>query len=72
MITNITITYSKDGVNYSMQIPEVDDDIPFCLADVFAELIKQTNASEDMVLEQLIGEFGYNKKGKNTLSATDE
>ena len=65
MITNITITYSKDGINYSMQIPEVDDGIPFYLADVFAVLIRQTNANEEMVLEQLIGEFGYNKGGKD-------
>ena len=63
MITNITISFNKQDVIYSMQIPEADDNIPYNLADVFAELIRQTNANEEIVIEQLISEFGYNKKG---------
>lgn len=61
MITYLTITFNKNGINYSMQIPTVDVNIPYYLADMFEELIKQTNANEEMVLEKLIGKFGYNK-----------
>lgn len=63
MITDITITFNNHSIIYSMQIPEADDNIPYNLADVFAELIRQTNANEEIVIEQLISEFDYNKKG---------
>lgn len=59
MITDITVTFKKNEINYSMQIPEADDNIPYNLAEVFADLIKQTGANSDMVIEQLIDEFGY-------------
>lgn len=62
MITDITITFNNHSIIYSMQIPEADDNIPYNLADVFAELIRQTNANEEIVIEQLISEFDYNKK----------
>lgn len=65
MITDIVISFNKDQLAYSIQIPEADDNIPYNLADVFAELIRQTNANEEIVIEQLINEFGYNKEGKD-------
>ncbi len=63
MITYLTITFEKNGINHSIQIPRVDDSIPYNLAEVFDELIKQTNANEEIVIEQLINEFGYKKEG---------
>lgn len=63
MITDLTITYNHHDVVYSMQIPEADDNIPYNLAEVFAELIRQTNANEEIVIEQLINEFGYKQEG---------
>ncbi len=63
MIDNITIAYNHYDVVYSMQIPKAGSNISYNLAEVFAELIKQTNANEEIVIEQLIDEFGYKKKG---------
>lgn len=63
MIDNITITYNNHDVIYSMQIPEADDNIPYNLAEVFTELIKQTCANEEIVIEQLINEFGHKQEG---------
>lgn len=65
MISYLTINFDKNGISHSMQIPRVDDSIPYYLADMFAELIKQTNANEEIVIEQLINEFGYKQEGKD-------
>lgn len=62
MITNITITFNNEDIIYSMQIPEVDNNIPYNLAEVFSELIKQTGANSNIVIEQLIYEFNYKEE----------
>lgn len=64
MVTDIVMSFNRHQIAYSLQIPEADDNIPYNLAEAFAEIIKQTEANPDIVIEQLISEFGY-KENKN-------
>lgn len=63
MIRDITLTFCEGNISYSMRLPELSDNIPYDLADMFAELIRKTNANENMVIENLMDEFGYNNVG---------
>lgn len=63
MIRDITLAFREGNINYSMQLPELSDNIPYDLADMFAELIRKTHANENMVIENLMDEFGYNNVG---------
>lgn len=53
MIRNLTISYYVDNVNVKLYTETDDDNIPYTLADIFARVIKDSNANEEILLEQL-------------------
>ena len=53
MIRNLTISYSVGDVNVKLHTETVDDDNPYLLADIFARLVKDSNADEEGLIEQL-------------------
>ena len=53
MIRNLTISYSVGDVNVKLHSEAVDDDNPYLLADIFARLVKDSNADEEGLIEQL-------------------
>ena len=53
MIRNLTISYYVDNVNVKLYTETDDDNIPYNLADIFARVIKDSNANEEILLEQL-------------------
>ena len=53
MIRNLTISYSVGNINVKLHSATVDDDNPYLLADIFARLVKDSNADEEELIEQL-------------------
>nr|DAM84412.1 MAG TPA: hypothetical protein [Caudoviricetes sp.] len=40
-------------------MPSDDNNLPYNLAEAFREVIEKSNANPDIVIEQLIQNFGY-------------
>ena len=59
MITDLSINYECGGLQYFIKVPSEDNNLPYNLAEAFEEVIKKSNANADMVIEQLIQNFGY-------------
>ena len=53
MIRNLTISYYVDNVNVKLYTETDDDNVPYNLADIFARVIKDSNANEEILPEQL-------------------
>lgn len=58
MIDNLTVTYQAEGINVSLSPSNIYENIPYDLASIFRRIIKDSEASSDIVIEQLIDEFG--------------
>lgn len=58
MIRNLTISYYVDNVNVKLHTETDDDNVPYNLADIFARVIKDSNANEEILLEQLKDNLG--------------
>lgn len=63
MITDLSINYEYEGLQYFIKVPSDDNNLPYNLAEAFREVIEKSNANADMVIEQLIENFGYVTKG---------
>lgn len=59
MISDLSINYECAGLQYFIKVPSEDNNLPYNLAEAFEEVIKKSNANADMVIEQLIQNFGY-------------
>ena len=53
MIRNLTISYYVDNVNVKLYTETDDDNTPYNLADIFARVVKDSNANEEILLEQM-------------------
>lgn len=58
MIRNLTISYYIDNVNVKLYTETDDDNTPYNLADIFARVVKDSNANEEILLEQLKDNLG--------------
>ena len=58
MIRNLTISYYVDNVKVKLYTETDDDNIPYNLADIFARVVKDSNANEEILLEQLKDNLG--------------
>ena len=58
MISNLTISYYVDNVNVKLYTETDDDNTPYNLADIFTRVIKDSNANEEILLEQLKDNLG--------------
>lgn len=68
MIQEISINIKNDGLTYIMQIDtDMESNLPYNLAEAFYEVIRLTNIDPDMVVEQLINEYGLPKNVYNDL-----
>ena len=66
MIEYISINIKNGGLTHTIQLDtDIDSNLPFDLADAFIEVIRMTNANPDMVVEQLINEYGLPETEKN-------
>ena len=53
MIRNLTISYYVDNVNVKLYTETEDENLPYNIADIFARVVKDSNANEEILLEQL-------------------
>ena len=53
MIQNLTIKFTQNSLEHTIEVPVEDDNLPYNLADAFVEIINKSNANENMVLEYM-------------------
>lgn len=58
MIRNLTISYYVDNVKVKLYTETDDDNVPYNLADIFARVVKDSNANEEILLEQMKDNLG--------------
>ena len=69
MIDEISIKIKSGGLTHTIQLDtDIDSNLPYDLADAFIEVIRMTNANPDMVVEQLINEYGLPESVNNNSS----
>lgn len=59
MIDNLTITFESNGITHTLDVPTKDENLPYNLATAFTEIITQSNANDEMVIDNLKDEFAY-------------
>lgn len=59
MIDNLTITFESNGITHTLDVPTRDENLPYNLATAFTEIIKQSDANSEMVIDQLADEVSY-------------
>lgn len=65
MIHDLTISFTKNHIRYTMQVPDADDEVsnlPFDLASAFAEVIICSSVNDEMVLDELQSYFDITNK----------
>ena len=59
MIENLTITYVCNGIETTLTIKdEYYDNMPYNLADIFAKVIRESDANAQILIESLKNTFG--------------
>ena len=59
MIQYISINIKNGDLTHTISIDtDIDGNLPYDLAEAFAEVIRLTNANPDMVVENLLNEYG--------------
>lgn len=59
MIHDFNIYYRKGNTQFRLNTPTDDDNLPYNLAEVFIKIIENSDANPDIVIEELIENFGY-------------
>lgn len=59
MIDNLTINFESNGITHTLSVPTRDENLPYNLATAFTEIIKQSDANSEMVIDNLRDEFAY-------------
>lgn len=57
MIDNLTISFEREDIAHTLNVPTRDENLPYNLATVFAEIIKQSDANANIVSNNLKDEF---------------
>lgn len=57
MIDNLTINFESNGITHTLSVPTRDENLPYNLATAFTEIIKQSDANSEMVIDNLKDEF---------------
>lgn len=61
MIHDFSVSYRIGNTRMDLSTPTDDENTPYNLAEVFAKIMKDSDANTDMVISELIEEFGYNE-----------
>lgn len=56
MIDNITVRYTKEDVNVTLNI-DVDDNLPYSMAALFHRIIEDSNVNPKLLFDQLSYEY---------------
>lgn len=61
MIHDFSVSYRVGNTRTDLSTPTDDENTPYNLAEVFAKIMKDSDVNTDMVISELIEEFGYNE-----------
>ena len=60
MIEDLTISYISNGIETTLTIKDEHyDNLPYKLADIFAKVIRESDANPQIVIENLKNAFEY-------------
>ena len=60
MFSDLTISYISNGIKTTLTIEDEHyDNLPFKLADMFAKVIRESDANQQIVIENLKNAFEY-------------
>lgn len=62
MIDNLTISFEREDIAHTLNVPTRDENLPYNLATAFAEIIKQSDVNDEMVIDNLGEKFSYYKE----------
>jgi hypothetical protein len=62
MIQNLTIEFEYNGLQYSIKVPDNVENLPYNLAAAFIEVTKLSDTSSDVIIGDMISEFGYSNE----------
>ena len=62
MIQNLAIEFEYNGLQYSIKVPDDIENLPYNLAAAFIEVTKLSDANSDVIIGDLISEFGYSNE----------
>ena len=57
MIDNLTITFESNGITHTLDFPTKDENLPYNLVTAFIEVINQSEANANIVVNDLKDEF---------------
>lgn len=57
MIDNLTISFEHNGIAHTLNVPTRDENLPYNLATAFIEVINQSEANANIVVNDLKDEF---------------
>ena len=61
MIDNLTINFEYNGIAHTLCVPTRDENLPYNLATAFTEIIKQSDANSEMVIDNLMSELPHER-----------
>ena len=61
MIHDFSVSYRIGNTRMDLSTQTDDENTPYNLAEVFAKIMKDSDANTDMIISELIEEFGYNE-----------
>lgn len=60
MISDLTISYISNGIKTNLTIEDEHyDNMPYKLADMFAKVVRESDANPQIVIDNLKNEFEY-------------
>ena len=69
MIQDLTISYINNGIETTLTIKDDHyDNLPYKLADMFAKVIRETDANPQIVIDNLKNAFEYELKENTAMN----
>lgn len=62
MIENLVISFDHSGLQYSIEVPDDIQNLSYNLAEAVKELIDKSNVVPEIIIRELIDEYGYKEE----------
>lgn len=66
MIDNLKVTFVYNNIQYALSLPKDElnyqENIPYDIAEIMTQVIKLSSANPNIIIGQLIDDFGYEKE----------
>ena len=65
MIDNLVISFDHNGLQYSIEVPDDAQNLSYNLAEAVKELIDKSNVVPEIIIRELIDEYGYKEESND-------